>query len=148
MLDDLLRRMSNHQPASLETDRRFPEAAVLLPITRSEAPELVLTLRAKGLSEDEVQRLAPHKVIPGNRPSNILVMNRIAPFELGALVALYEHKVFVQSAIWGINAFDQWGVELGKQQANDLAPAVSGAEAADSGDQSTDELIGWYRNHR
>lgn len=113
--------------------------------TREEAEA---ELRAKGLSEDEVQRLAPHKVIPGNRPSNILVMNRIAPFNLGALVALYEHKVFVQSAIWGINAFDQWGVELGKAQANDLAAAVAGEEAPDTGDSSTDSLIAWYREHR
>ena len=64
------------------------------------------------------------------------------------LVALYEHITFTQGVIWGINSFDQWGVELGKQQANDLAPAVSGKEDAASGDQSTDELIGWYRNHR
>ena len=85
--------------------------------TREEAEA---ELRAKGMNEADVQRLAPHKVIPGNRPSNILVMNRIAPFELGALVALYEHKVFVQSAIWGINAFDQWGVELGKHLARQL----------------------------
>src|SRR5690606_8881615 len=77
-------------------------------------------LRDQGLPEDEVQRLAPHKVIPGNRPSNTLVLNRIAPFSLGALVALYEHKVFVQSAIWGTNAFDQWGVELGKEMGKEV----------------------------
>ena len=73
---------------------------------------------------------------------------QLTPRILGALIALYEHKVFVQGAVWDINSFDQWGVELGKQQANDLAPAVSGSQEVDSGDQSTDELIGWYRANR
>lgn len=113
--------------------------------TREEAEA---ELRAKGLSEDEVQRLAPHKVIPGNRPSNILVMNRIAPFNLGALVALYEHKVFVQSAIWGINAFDQWGVELGKELATGLQPIVEGKASAEGRDGSTAGLVSWMRGLR
>lgn len=72
-------------------------------------------LRQAGLGEDAVEALAPHKVIPGNRPSNTLVMEKITPESMGALIALYEHKVFCQSVIWGTNAFDQWGVELGKQ---------------------------------
>jgi len=114
--------------------------------TREEAEA---ELRAKGLSEDEVQRLAPHKVIPGNRPSNILVMNRIAPFNLGALVALYEHKVFVQSAIWGINAFDQWGVELGKEMGKEVYQRLTGASEAPAGDASTQGLIEHFRSqHR
>ncbi|WP_341781542.1 glucose-6-phosphate isomerase [Ectopseudomonas mendocina] len=114
--------------------------------TREEAEA---ELRAKGLSEDEVQRLAPHKVIPGNRPSNILVMNRIAPFNLGALVALYEHKVFVQSAIWGINAFDQWGVELGKEMGKEVYQRLTGASEAPVGDASTQGLIEHFRSqHR
>jgi glucose-6-phosphate isomerase len=114
--------------------------------TREEAEA---ELRAKGLSESEVQRLAPHKVIPGNRPSNILVMNRIAPFNLGALVALYEHKVFVQSAIWGINAFDQWGVELGKEMGKEVYQRLTGASEAPAGDASTQGLIEHFRSqHR
>lgn len=72
-------------------------------------------LRQSGLDEDAVKALAPHKVIPGNRPSNTLVVEKITPESMGALIALYEHKVFCQSVIWGTNAFDQWGVELGKQ---------------------------------
>ena len=92
--------------------------------------------------------IVPHKVMPGNRPTTTILAEELTPQTLGALIALYEHIVFTQGVIWDINSFDQWGVELGKQQANDLAPAVSGAAAADSGDQSTDELIGWYRNHR
>ena len=114
--------------------------------TREEAEA---ELRAKGLSEDEVQRLAPHKVIPGNRPSNILVMNRIAPFNLGALVALYEHKVFVQSAIWGINAFDQWGVELGKEMGKEVYQRLTGANGDPASDASTQGLIEHFRSqHR
>ena len=92
--------------------------------------------------------VVPHKVMPGNRPTTTILAEELTPAVLGALIALYEHIVFTQGVIWDINSFDQWGVELGKQQANDLAPAVSGAEAADSGDQSTDELIGWYRSNR
>ncbi|WP_293823710.1 glucose-6-phosphate isomerase [uncultured Corynebacterium sp.] len=92
--------------------------------------------------------VVPHKVMPGNRPTTTILAEELTPQTLGALIALYEHIVFTQGVIWDINSFDQWGVELGKQQANDLAPAVSGKEEAASGDQSTDELIDWYRNHR
>ena len=101
-------------------------------------------IAAEGVDE----AIVPHKVMPGNRPTTTILAEELTPQTLGALIALYEHIVFTQGVIWDINSFDQWGVELGKQQANDLAPAVSGAAAADSGDQSTDELIGWYRNHR
>lgn len=101
-------------------------------------------IAAEGVDEAVV----PHKVMPGNRPTTTILAEELTPQTLGALIALYEHIVFTQGVIWDINSFDQWGVELGKQQANDLAPAVSGKEDAASGDQSTDELIGWYRNHR
>ncbi|WJN60488.1 glucose-6-phosphate isomerase [Pseudomonas sp. SO81] len=106
-------------------------------------------LRAKGLSEDEVQRLAPHKVIPGNRPSNTLVLERISPRRLGALVAMYEHKVFVQSVIWGINAFDQWGVELGKDLGKGVYQRLTAWDAAPAEDASTQGLIDFFRGrHR
>lgn len=101
-------------------------------------------IAAEGVDEAVV----PHKVMPGNSPTTTILAEELTPQTLGALIALYEHIVFTQGVIWDINSFDQWGVELGKQQANDLAPAVSGAAAADSGDQSTDELIGWYRSNR
>ena len=101
-------------------------------------------IAAEGVDEAVV----PHKVMPGNRPTTTILAEELTPQTLGALIALYEHIVFTQGVIWDINSFDQWGVELGKQQANDLAPAVSGKEEAASGDQSTDDLIGWYRNHR
>lgn len=101
-------------------------------------------IRAEGIAEE----IVPHKVMPGNRPTTTILAEKLTPQVLGALIALYEHIVFVQGVIWDINSFDQWGVELGKQQANDLAPAVSGEAEPDSGDGSTDSLIDWYRGHR
>ena len=106
-------------------------------------------LRDKGLSEDQVQKLASHKVIPGNRPSNTLVVERISPRRLGALVALYEHKVFVQSVVWGINAFDQWGVELGKELGKGVYNRLVGTEETAADDASTQGLINYFRGrHR
>ena len=81
-------------------------------------------LAAKGKTPAEVARLAPHKVHPGNHPSNILLLRRLDPHSLGFLIALYEQKVFVQSCIWGINPFDQWGVELGKGMAVGMHDAL------------------------
>ncbi len=120
--------------------------ALMLGKTRDEAES---ELRAKGLPEDEVQRLAPHKVIPGNRPSNTLAMERISPRRLGALVALYEHKVFVQSVLWGINAFDQWGVELGKELGKGVYQRLTGGSEQPAEDASTQGLIDYFRGrHR
>ena len=120
--------------------------ALMLGKTRSEAEA---ELRDKGLPEAEVQKLAPHKVIPGNRPSNTLVVERISPRRLGALVAMYEHKVFVQSVIWGINAFDQWGVELGKELGKGVYNRLTGAEETLAEDASTQGLINYFRGrHR
>ncbi|WP_321366269.1 glucose-6-phosphate isomerase [Pseudomonas extremaustralis] len=120
--------------------------ALMLGKTRGEAEN---ELRDKGLPEDQVQKLAPHKVIPGNRPSNTLVVERISPRRLGALVAMYEHKVFVQSVIWGINAFDQWGVELGKELGKGVYNRLTGAEEASAEDASTQGLINYFRGrHR
>lgn len=99
-------------------------------------------------AEGVVPAVVPHKVMPGNRPSTTIMAEELTPAVLGMLIALYEHITFVEGTIWDINSFDQWGVELGKQQANDLAPAVSGAVKVDSGDSSTDSLISWYREHR
>ena len=120
--------------------------ALMLGKTRAEAEA---ELRDKGMSEEEVQKLAPHKVIPGNRPSNTLVVERISPRRLGALVALYEHKVFVQSVIWGINAFDQWGVELGKELGKCVYNRLTGIQEEPADDASTQGLINYFRGrHR
>ncbi|WP_313221652.1 glucose-6-phosphate isomerase [Stutzerimonas nitrititolerans] len=120
--------------------------ALMLGKTREEAEA---ELRAKGLAEAEVERLAPHKVIPGNRPSNTLVMETISPGRLGALIALYEHKVFVQGVIWGINSFDQWGVELGKDLGKAVYGQMTSFDAPPAEDASTQGLIDFFRGrHR
>ncbi|MEV0687148.1 glucose-6-phosphate isomerase [Nocardia sp. NPDC050378] len=94
-------------------------------------------------------KLVPHKVMPGNRPSTTIMAPELTPSTMGQLIALYEHQVFVEGIIWGIDSFDQWGVELGKQQALALMPLLSGPEKPESvGDSSTDSLIEWYRARR
>jgi len=108
--------------------------------------EVEVLLAKQGMSATEIARLAPHKVFAGNRPSSTIIYERLNPRNLGRLVALYEHKVFVQSVIWNINAFDQWGVELGKEVCNSLAPIVADEKAALSGlNPSTAALIEWRR---
>jgi glucose-6-phosphate isomerase len=102
-------------------------------------------LLAAGMSTAEVEALAPHKVFPGNRPSNTLLYRRLDPETLGMLIALYEHRVFVQAAIWDINAFDQWGVELGKALANRLLPVVRDGAPAGALDASTRGLMERFR---
>lgn len=94
-------------------------------------------LTKQGLAPAEVEALAPHKVFPGDRPSVTLAYRRLDPFTLGRLIALYEHRVFVEAAIWGINAFDQWGVELGKELATALLPVIEGKASAEAHDSST-----------
>jgi glucose-6-phosphate isomerase len=98
-------------------------------------------LAAKGTSEEEIARLLPHKLHPGNRPSSVILFPRLGPKTLGRLIAWYEHKVFTQSVIWGINAFDQWGVELGKKLAESLAPALETPNNAASADASLAHLL-------
>ncbi len=88
--------------------------------------------------------MAPHKVFEGNRPSNTIVYRQLDPETLGKIVALYEHKVFVQGTVWNINSFDQWGVELGKQLAKALLPAVEGQEGAAAHDSSTQGLLAHF----
>lgn len=104
-------------------------------------------LRSKGVSEGETNRLVPHKLHPGNHPSSLLLFRRLGPRTLGRLIALYEHKVLVQSVVWGINAFDQWGVELGKRLAGSLAPAVDDPSAARA-DESLNGLLAYVARWR
>jgi glucose-6-phosphate isomerase len=98
-------------------------------------------LKAAGASPADVARLAPHKVFPGGRPTNTIFYRKLDPAVLGALIAPYEHKVFVQGAVWGISSFDQWGVELGKELANTLLPMVEGDIPAAGRDASTAGLV-------
>lgn len=99
----------------------------------------------KGLKEDQIQKLAPHRVFSGNRPSNILLLDEIHPRSIGSLVALYEHKIFVQGVIWDINSFDQWGVELGKELAKTILSELKGGKTQEH-DSSTNHLIQIYKN--
>ncbi|WP_019200747.1 glucose-6-phosphate isomerase [Tsukamurella sp. 1534] len=93
--------------------------------------------------------VVPHKVMPGNRPTTTILAPKLTPSVVGQLIALYEHQVFTEAAVWGINAFDQWGVELGKVQANALLPVIASDGApAPAGDSSTDAEVRWYRGHR
>jgi glucose-6-phosphate isomerase len=98
-------------------------------------------LKAQGLSAEQIQALAPHKVFSGNRPTNTLFYRKLNPAILGALIALYEHKVFVQGVIWNINSYDQWGVELGKELAGTLQPLIEGKDSVTPRDSSTMDLI-------
>ncbi len=106
-------------------------------------------LQAEGMSADEIDRLAPHKVIPGNKPSNTLLMDKSTPETVGALIALYEHRTFVQGIIWDVDSFDQWGVELGKQMGKGILDRLTGdtAESSAPSDSSTDNLIRMFRSH-
>ncbi len=105
-------------------------------------------LAAAGLTADEVERLAPHKVFPGSRPTTSLLYRRLDPRTLGRLLALYEHKVFVMGAVWGVNSFDQWGVELGKVLANRILPELDAKDDASGHDSSTNGLINHARKLR
>jgi glucose-6-phosphate isomerase len=104
-------------------------------------------LEAAGVSAEQMSELLPHKVFAGNQPSTTIILPRLDPYSLGMLLALYEHKVFVQGVVWGINSFDQWGVELGKQLAGRLLPALKGEIEANELDASTCGLIAWCREH-
>ena len=105
------------------------------------ADEVRVELAAQGASSAEIERLAPHKVFPGNRPTNSIVFEQLTPHTLGALIALYEHKVFVQGIIWGVNSFDQWGVELGKQLATRILAEARSRTIQSDHDASTAALI-------
>jgi glucose-6-phosphate isomerase len=106
--------------------------------------EVVAELTAQGLDKARIKGLTPHKMFSGNRPSNTLMYPKLTPHMLGMLVALYEHKVFVQGTIWNVNSYDQWGVELGKQLAKSILPKVEGKAANTGNDSSTKGLLAHY----
>ena len=110
--------------------------------------EVVAELEKAGKSEAEIKELTPFKVFEGNRPTNSFLIKEITPKTLGALIALYEHKIFVQGIIWNIFSFDQWGVELGKQLANQILPELEGDGAVETHDSSTNGLINQYKDWR
>ena len=102
-------------------------------------------LTRDGLKGDALEKLIPHKVFSGNRPTNSLLVQRFDPKTLGSLIALYEHKIFVQGAIWNINSYDQMGVELGKQLAKKIEPELSSPGRITTHDSSTNQLINDYK---
>jgi glucose-6-phosphate isomerase len=102
-------------------------------------------LVAEGLAGEALAALVPHKVFPGNRPTNSILYRRLDPDTLGRLIALYEHKIFTQGVLWNINSFDQWGVELGKQLAKVILPELAGSEPVADHDSSTNGLINHFK---
>jgi glucose-6-phosphate isomerase len=98
-------------------------------------------LLAKGMDEEKAAALAPHRVFSGNRPSITILYRKLDPFALGRLIALYEHRVFVEGALFDINSFDQWGVELGKELATELLPVIEGKKDTSGLDASTAGLV-------
>lgn len=105
-------------------------------------------MKKAGNSEEEIANIAPHRVFEGNRPTNSILVKKITPFTLGSLIAMYEHKIFVQGVIWDIYSFDQWGVELGKVLAKGILPELGGDEEITAHDGSTNGLINAYKKMR
>jgi glucose-6-phosphate isomerase len=110
--------------------------------------EVSAELKASGKSTEEIEKLAPFKVFEGNRPTNSILVKKITPRSLGSLIAMYEHKIFVQGIIWNIYSFDQWGVELGKQLAGKILPELKGNEEINTHDASTNGLINQFKAWR
>ncbi|KAF3998002.1 glucose-6-phosphate isomerase [Glaciimonas immobilis] len=134
-------RLPGHQAALLANCFAQSEAFM----RGKSADEVRAEMQTKGMPEDQITALLPHRTFPGNRPSNTILMQKLTPAALGALIALYEHKVFVQGVIWGINSFDQWGVELGKVMATHILDELNTNATCDSSvgkhDSSTNGLI-------
>lgn len=123
----------------------FAQSALLM--SGAPAADVERVLLGKNLGAREAARLVPHQILPGNRPSNTVLLPALTPHSLGTLLALYEHRTFVQSAIWGINAFDQWGVEHGKRLAGSLLPEFGDTAPTGAYDPSTNGLINHSKRH-
>jgi len=107
--------------------------------------EVMDELKQQGMDEQTIEKISTHKVFEGNKPTNTIVFDRLTPKTLGSILAMYEHKVFVQGIIWNINSFDQWGVEYGKILAGQILDDLSQQALVDNHDSSTNGLIN-YRN--
>jgi len=136
--------LGEHHPILLSNF--FAQTEALM--TGKTEAEVRAELEQAGLTGRKLEQLVPHKVFPGNRPTNSILFRKLDPATLGKLIALYEHKVFVQGAIWNINSFDQWGVELGKQLAQKIQPELKGDAVVTSHDNSTNGLINYYKANR
>jgi glucose-6-phosphate isomerase len=110
--------------------------------------DVIADLKEDGKTDKDVQNLLPHKLFEGNRPTNSILFKKLTPRVLGGLIAMYEHKIFVQGVIWNIFSFDQWGVELGKQLAKKILPELADDKPVDTHDSSTNGLINTYKKMR
>ncbi len=133
--------MGDHHTILLSNFFAQPEALM----NGKRQDEVAEELRADGKSEEEIARLAPFKTFNGNRPTNSILFKKLTPRTLGSLIAMYEHRIFVQGVIWNIFSFDQWGVELGKQLAKNIYPELEGQDRVSSHDSSTNGLINEFK---
>lgn len=147
---DFIAPMSSHNPVGWQHEillsNFFAQTEALM--KGKTADEVRAELQSQGLSGEALERLVPHKVFPGNKPTNSILLPQLTPHTLGMLIALYEHKIFVQGIIWNINSFDQWGVELGKQLAKAILPELADDAPVDGHDVSTNGLINHYKRYR
>ncbi|KPK52205.1 MAG: glucose-6-phosphate isomerase [Thiotrichales bacterium SG8_50] len=146
---DFIAPVNSHHPIGTQHDYLF---ANCLSQTRAlmkgrSLEDVQEEMRSQGKSEEEIANLAPHRVVPGNKPTNTLTMDKLTPETLGALIALYEHKVYTESVVWDINAFDQWGVELGKVLSEEVYAAMTHEVPTDM-DGSTAGLVEYYNKHQ
>ena len=147
---DFILPMESHNPIGTHHDRLAANciAQTEALVRGRTAEEARAEMEQEGYSGDELESLLLHKVFPGNFPTNSLLIDKLTPENLGALIALYEHKVFVQGIIWGVNSFDQWGVELGKKLATRIEHEITEGADVDGHGQSTNGLINYYLGHR
>ena len=139
-----LNETGDHHPILLSNV--FAQAEALM--KGKTAAEVRAEFEAQGADEEKIRSLLNHKIFSGNRPSNTILVEKIDPRTLGRLIAMYEHKIFVQGVIWNVNSYDQWGVELGKQLAKKILPEIKGDTTVDSHDSSTNGLINAARSMR
>ena len=147
---DFIGTANSHNPVGDHHEKlmsNFFAQTEALMMGKTEA-EVIGEFRKAGASEEDIERLTTFKVFEGNRPTNSILMERVTPRTLGALIAMYEHKIFVQGIIWNIFSFDQWGVELGKQLAGKILPELLHDQEVSSHDQSTNGLINAYKKMR
>ncbi|NND06224.1 MAG: glucose-6-phosphate isomerase [Saprospiraceae bacterium] len=145
--DFLLPAIPNHSldhHHTLLAANAFAQCEALM--TGKSADQVKLELAQSGKTDEAMDQLLPFKVFDGNRPSNMILLKRLTPFSLGAIIAMYEHKIFVQGYIWNIFSFDQFGVELGKALAKDLAPELTGSAKSEMHDASTNQLVAKFKS--
>ena len=145
---DFIAPMESHNPIAdhhqLLLSNLFAQPEALM---KGKTPEEArMELQQEGLSSERIDELLPHKTFTGNRPSSTILFKKLTPKTLGSLIALYEHKIFTQGAIWNLNSFDQWGVELGKQLAKKILPELAQSTPVNSHDGSTNGLINHFRD--